>query len=186
MWRLHFPNRAAVDAVQPPDLRPVSQVDHPLLLASISSLGRASRPGRIGPALRHDGSVSTGAGAQASGATYKKEAADRRAVPRERRRWPQDHLIEGVAGHRYRTDQLRVRLLHLHRQRTCRARIRSRNEGANRSPAFDQLVAARYERPSTIRSSRRGPGARKRWSPVRDKGCPFSWHTVGLAYGSII
>ncbi len=52
-----LPDRDAVDEVHPPDLRPVLHVDHLLLLASISSIGRASRPGRMAPALRQGGSV---------------------------------------------------------------------------------------------------------------------------------
>ena len=40
-------DRDAVDHVHPPDLRPLLHVDHPLLLASISSIGRGSRPGRM-------------------------------------------------------------------------------------------------------------------------------------------
>ena len=75
-----LPNRDAVDEVQPPDLRPVLHVDHPLLLASISSIGRASGPGRMAPAPRQGGQFSTGAG----GPVFRRrlQLADRAAMSR--------------------------------------------------------------------------------------------------------
>ena len=64
-----------LDAVHPPDLRPLLHADHSLLLASIRSDRARLEAGRTLPPPRQVGHFSTGEGGQYSGGAYKGKTA---------------------------------------------------------------------------------------------------------------